>query len=233
MPNFARGAFARLTPDCHWSSGYVQVGLLLVWMGLAIALRLHNLTLKPLWTDEFSTLVFGLGHNFAPIPLNQVIDTSTLLAPVQPTPDTTMADAAKALLTESNHPPLYFMLAHGWMHLFPTTPEGYVSVWGARSLSVLFGVLAVPALYVAGWVGFRSRVIAHLAAALMAVSPFGIYLAQEARHYTLTVLWIIVSLICLMKAVQYQQDQKPLPYPVVLLWIGANGLGMASHYFFA
>jgi len=43
----------------------------------------------------------------------------------------------------------------------------------------------------AGW--FRSRLVGQIAAAMMAVSPYGIYLAQEARHYTLAILLIIAS----------------------------------------
>lgn len=213
--------------------------IVMIWMLLAGMLRCHNLTLKPLWTDEFSTLVFGMGQSFQSVPLNQPIDTATLLAPVQAlssTLPTTMVDAATHLMRESNHPPLYFMLTHQWVPVFPSQADAqsaYISLWGARSLSVLFGVLAVPAMYLAGWVSFRRRAIAHLSAALMAVSPFGVYLAQDARHYTLTAVWMILSLIGLVQAVRYSRDQKPLPVPVVFGWIIVNGLGMASHYFFA
>ena len=231
MPDFVRTFRTRLKSRQLHRFALGQIALLLGWMLLASVLRLHHLTLKPLWTDEFSTLVFGLGHSFKTVPLNQIIDANTLLAPIRPTLDTTMADAARQLLTESNHPPLYFMLTHNWTRLFPN-PEGYVSIWGARSLAVVFGVLAVPAMYLAGWSAFRSRVVAHLAAALMAVSPFGIYLAQDARHYTLTVVWMILSLTCLMQAVRHIHNQKPLPFTTVILWILVNGLGMASHYFF-
>ncbi len=38
----------------------------------------------------------------------------------------------------------------------------------------------------------------QLAAAMMATSPFGICLAQEARHYTLAILWVITSIGCLV-----------------------------------
>ncbi len=232
MPKFARSTAAHWNLAPLWKSAAGSLVLLCGWMLLAGLLRGHHLMLKPLWTDEFSTLVFGIGNRFQTVPLNQVMDAERLLAPVQPASDATMADAARHLLTESNHPPLYFMLTQAWTGLFPN-PDGYVSVWGARSLSALLGVLAVPAMYLAGWVSFRRRAIAHLSAALMAVSPFGIYLAQDARHYTLTVVWMILSLTCLVQAIRDSQKQQPLPVPVVLGWIGVNGLGMASHYFFA
>ncbi len=217
----------------------------LAWMAIATLLRFHNLTFKPLWTDEMSTLVFSLGHSFREIPLGRAIAPETLLAPLEYTPETSPFDAAQQLLTESNHPPLYFMLTHAWLHLWHSLKVGlgglgllsassleYVSVWDARSLSAVAGVAAVPAIYGLGWLAFRSRTVAHLAAALMAVSPFGIYLAQDARHYTLAVVWMIGSLACLIVAIRALRDQKPLPIPIVFAWIGVNGLGMATHYFF-
>lgn len=219
----------------------------LAWMAIAALLRFDNLALKPLWTDEISTLVFALGHSFQAVPLGQAIASDTLLAPLQYTSDTSPLDAAQRLLNESNHPPLYFMLTHGWLHLWHSlgvTMSGlrgsqmtvssphYVSVWGARSLSALAGAAAVPAMYGLGRLVCRSRQGAHLAAALMAVSPFGVYLAQDARHYTLAVLWMIGSLACLVIAMRCLREQKPMPLPVVLAWIGVNGLGIATHYFF-
>jgi uncharacterized membrane protein len=66
----------------------------------------------------------------------------------------------------------------------------------------------------------------------MAVSPYGIYLAQEARHYTLAVLWVIASLSCLIVAGRSLRDQKLLPLLVGIAWVGVNALGMATHYFF-
>ncbi|MGB7414632.1 MAG: hypothetical protein WA902_10525, partial [Thermosynechococcaceae cyanobacterium] len=58
--------------------------LLLVITALGIGLRLFNLTGKPPWTDEFATLVFGLGPSFKTIPLDQVITSEVLLRPLVP-----------------------------------------------------------------------------------------------------------------------------------------------------
>jgi uncharacterized membrane protein len=74
--------------------------------------------------------------------------------------------------------------------------------------------------------------VANLAAAMMAVSPFGIFLAQEARHYSLGILWVIASVCCLVVALQHLQRDTPLPIWLILCWVGVNSLGMATHYFF-
>ncbi|NEP41463.1 MAG: hypothetical protein F6K35_20435, partial [Okeania sp. SIO2H7] len=135
------------------------------------------------------------------------------------------------LLGEDNHPPLYFVLNHLWFKLFTTDGE-LVSLWVGRSLSAIFGVIAIPAIFGLGCLAF-SPLIGHIAAALMAISPYGIYLAQESRHYTLTILWIIASVTCLTAIMPYLQKRKIFPIWLGLLWVIINSLGISTHYFFA
>lgn len=204
--------------------------LLLVWIAIATTLRLTHLTTKPLWADEFSTLVFSLGNSYRTIPLDQPLSLAALLQPLQPDPAANVGSVVHHLLNESNHPPLFFVLTHLWLKLF--APEnGLVSLWAARAFSVLWGVMAVPAVFSFGWLALRSRLIGHIAAAIMAVSPFGIYLAQEARHYTLAIVWILASLACLVVATQHLTTGRKLPLWLCLIWILVNALGIATHYF--
>jgi uncharacterized membrane protein len=197
-----------------------------------MGLRLTNLTAKPPWTDEFSTLVFSLGNSFLPVPLNQPIAIDVLLQPLQPQTGATIQDVLTHLFSESNHPPLYFVLTHLWLKLFPTQAD-LVSLWGARSLAAIFGAISIPAIYGLSWLAFRSRLVSHLAAAIMAISPYGIFLAQEARHYTLAILWVIASLACLVVATRRIHKRNQLPIWLAFAWIGINALGVATHYFFA
>lgn len=178
----------------HW-------GFLLVSIAIGFGLRFANLDAKPPSSIEISTLGFSLGHGFLEIPLDRAIALKTLLTPLQFESTTNSSDVIGRLLNESNHPPFYFVLTHLWLKLFSTEGET-ASLWAARSLSALFGVASIPAMFGLGWLAFRSRIVAHIAAALMAVSPYGIYLAQEARHYTLSILWIIASLCCLVEAMR-------------------------------
>jgi len=208
-----------------------QLLLLLLWTAIAFILRFANLDSKPLWTDEFSTLVFSLGNSFRRVPIDRVIDLSTLLQPLQLGSDADTADVLRHLLLESNHPPVYFMLAHWWMRLFGPTEDSLV--WIGRALPALLGVISVPAIYFLGKFAFSSRLVGQCAAAMMAVSPYGIYLAQEARHYTLGILLVIASLFCLALTAKKLQQRAPLPIWAVLLWVVVNCLGLAVHYFFA
>ncbi|MEG4890995.1 glycosyltransferase family 39 protein [Microcoleus sp. F8-D3] len=207
-----------------------QLFLLFMWTAIAFILRFANLDSKPLWTDEFSTLVFSLGNSFRGVPIDRAIDLSTLLQPLQLRPDAGTADVLRNLLLESNHPPVYFLVAHWWMQLFEPTEDSLV--WIGRALPALLGVISVPAIYFLGKFAFSSRLVGQCAAAMMAVSPYGIYLAQEARHYTLGILLVIASLFCLTLAVKKLQNRAPMPVWAVLLWVVVNCLGIAVHYFF-
>lgn len=215
----------------RWSRRHSsQLWLLIVWIAIGAVLRFANLAAKSPWTDEFATLVFSLGHSFETIPLDQLITIDQLLEPLQP--DTsTLSDVARYLSTEDVHPPLYFGLAHLWLQLF--APEsGLVSLWAARALPALLGVLSIPAMYGLGLLTLRSHLIAQLAAAFMAVSPYGVYLAQEARHYTISIVWVIASLACCGMALRCIQRQRPLAWMAVLAWVIVNSLGVATHFFF-
>lgn len=205
---------------------------LLVWIVLGLGLRLVRLTAQPPWTDECATLTFSLGNSFLGVPLDRPISADTLLQPLHVNPAAGVADVVGHLMSESTHPPIYFALAHGWMRLFPSD-GGLVNLWAARSLPALLGVAAIPLTYTFAWLAFRSRRIAQVAAALMAVSPFGVFLAREARHYTLAIVLLLVSLSCWIVAVRAWQQRSPLSIPTALTWVATNAIGMAVHYFFS
>lgn len=223
--------------------------LLLLWLLIGTVLRLTNLAAKPAWTDEFCTLVFSLGNSFRSVPLDQVITLDVLLQPLQPNPNAGVTDVLKNLLSESNHPPLYFILAHWWMQLWQTDAVGLASIWAARSLSAILGAASIPAIYGLSKLAFGSPLVSNLAAAMMAVSPYGIFLAQEARHYTLAILWVIASVSCLIVAIRRiysphklsferareaeKQDGRSLPVWLIASWIIINFLGISTHYFFS
>ena len=203
---------------------------LLVWFAIALTIRLTHLAAKPAWMDEVATTLFSLGNVSRLIPLNQIISLEQILRPLQITPGATAGDVVLHLLAEDNHPPTYFVLAHWWMSLFPGD-HGYASLWAERALPAIFGALAVPATYLLGWLSFRSRSVGSICAALMAVSPFSVFLSQEARHYSLAILAVIGSLCCFVVAVRALQQRQPVSWRVVLIWVTINVLGLTIHYF--
>lgn len=206
--------------------------LLLIWILLGAFLRFSHLAAKPPWADEWATLVFSLGNSFLTVPLENIISLDTLMQPLQLKDDLSLGDVVDNLLSESTHPPVYFVLTHLWIKLF-STQGGLVSITVARSLSALLGVMAIPAIFALSNLVAESLVFCQIAAALMAFSPYGVYLAQETRHYTLAILLIMASVACLLVAIKCLKKKQALPLKIVLFWIVINSLGVATHYFFA
>jgi mannosyltransferase len=90
-------------------------------------------------------------------------------------------------------PPLYYVLLHFWIQVVGTS-EG-----GARSLSLVFALLTVPAAWWAGRAVFDARV-GWIAAVVAALDPFLTQYAQEARMYSLVVLLGIPATACFLRA---------------------------------
>ncbi|WP_310410368.1 hypothetical protein [Chamaesiphon sp. OTE_8_metabat_110] len=212
---------------------------LLIWTLLGAGLRFANLEGKPPWADEFRTLVLTVGNSFKSVPLNRVIDIQTLLAPLIPHPQVVLSKIIERVSIEDRQPPIYFGLAALWMQLFPPH-GGLVSLWGARALPALIGTLTIPCGYIWSYLTFgtrpedapTARSIANFTAAMLAVSPYGVFIAQEARHYSLASLWTIVSINCLAIACRHLVSRQNLPLWPIAVWVSANILGMGTHYLF-
>lgn len=93
------------------------------------------------------------------------------------------------------HPPLYYFILHYWVTLFGTSEVA------VRLLSVLFGVLAIPMIYLVGRQLFDEKV-GLVAAFILAFSSFNIYYSQEARMYSLMVLLALLSMYFFLRFLQ-------------------------------
>ena len=93
------------------------------------------------------------------------------------------------------HPPLYYYLLKASLWILPDTE------FGLRFVSVLcsLGALAVMMNFVYWRWGHRAACYVGL---LVAVSPFDIYYAQEARMYALLVFWYVLAFTELVAALE-------------------------------
>ncbi|MBD2182672.1 glycosyltransferase family 39 protein [Aerosakkonema funiforme] len=201
---------------------------LAIAFALGITLRFWHLDFKPLWLDEVITALITLGRSYSDVPVEVVFPISRLPEIFTFNSAATCPEIARTLATQSTHPPLFFCLMHAWVAKFGTQYSALRMV--LRSLPALFGVGAIAAIYWLNRVAF-SRPTGLMAAALMAVSPFGLYISQEARHYTLPVLLITLSLLVLIQIQQDIQQQKLRPI-VWFSWVAINTTGLYVHYFY-
>jgi len=190
---------------------------------IGAVLRFWNLDAKPLWMDEVITAIFSMGRNYFEVPLEQFFSVSALDQLFQLKP-TTCANIAQTVSVQSVHPPLFFCWLHQWLQWVPGD-----WVWQLRSLSAIAGIAAIALVYGLNQAAFSPGAGA-IAGLVMSVSPFAVYLSQEARHYTIPMLFVIVSL---MGLIRIQQDllQQKRSLNVWMGWTVVNGVGFYVHYF--
>jgi 4-amino-4-deoxy-L-arabinose transferase-like glycosyltransferase len=123
-----------------------------------------------------------------------------------------------AIVTADGLPPLYNLLLQGWLKL-TGTPEA------ARWLSVLLGMLAIPAMYQLGRRVGGER-LGQLSALLLAISPIHIWYSQEVRAYP---LFILTTVVALWRYEVARQSDRAADWA----WYGAAAVvGLYSHYYF-
>ncbi len=123
-----------------------------------------------------------------------------------------------ALLSDGVHPPGYYFLLRESVALFGA------SEFALRFLSVVAGTLAVPLMVRLGRALGNDR-WGLAAGLLLALNPFALWYAQEARMYSL--------LLCLTVAASYA-FWKLVTRPTPARWVGlalVSALSFAIHYF--
>ncbi|MFB0538264.1 MAG: glycosyltransferase family 39 protein [Anaerolineae bacterium] len=141
---------------------------------LAFALRVYQLDAKSIWFDESHSL------NRASLDLLSIASGKQIWGDM--------------VSQDRTHVPFYFFLLHFLIKLAGD------SDFTLRFLSVIFGVLTVPLIYIMGKKLGYPRV--GLWAALLATfSPFYLWYSQEARMYTLLVFLGLLSVYCLLRAI--------------------------------
>jgi uncharacterized membrane protein len=115
-------------------------------------------------------------------------------------------------------PPLYYVVGWLWAQVFGT------GEFGLRLLSALAGIATVPVAYLLG-LELRGRRAGILAAALVAVNPMLVWYSQEARAYSLLVLFGSVAALYFVRALERGGRRE------VVGWGVASALALATHYF--
>lgn len=106
------------------------------------------------------------------------------------------------------HPPLYYLL----IHLLMNVHHSYLV---PRFVSVLAGTLSIPVLYALGSRMF-DRGVGVVAATLLAVSPFHFWFSDDGRSYELAGLFVLLSYVCLFRALDRPRNALWLAYTAAL-----------------
>jgi mannosyltransferase len=124
----------------------------------------------------------------------------------------------QALLSDGVHPPLFYFLLRGAIALFGR------SEFALRFPSTIFGVLAVPLIYVAG-ARYFSREHGLLSALMLSLSPFHLWYSQETRMYTIVMALGLAAMFLFLRNLQEEGRGKWIAFAL------ASALAYLTNYF--
>ncbi|MBD0264676.1 MAG: glycosyltransferase family 39 protein, partial [Tolypothrix sp. Co-bin9] len=190
--------------------------LLIILLTLGVLFRFVNLDKKIYWHDENFTSLRVSGYTEAEVVQQvfngQVIAVQDLQKYRYPNFNKNLLDTINSLaLEEPQHPPLYYVLVRVWMQLF----GNQVAI--TRSLSALISLLAFPFIYWLCLELFNSSLVGWIAVALIAVSPFHVLYAQEAREYSLWTVTILASSAALLRSLRLNTKSSWTLYVVTIV----------------
>jgi hypothetical protein len=102
------------------------------------------------------------------------------------------------------HPPLYYLMLHPWQWLAGE------SAWAMRFAGVMASTLAVAVFYTLAQQTLRRPAYTLPAAALLAINPLQIWLAQDIRSYPFMTLLGLLSSWLLWLALHHSSHQSPI-----------------------
>lgn len=193
-----------LATDAGWGRWRVPA-YLLMGGALVVGLVLRFVTRSPLWLDE------ALSVNIASLPVGQI----------------------GPALRHDGHPPLYYVLLHGWITVLD---DGQ---WTVRAFSGLWSLALFPLVWVAARrVGGRR--VAVYAVVLLALSPFAIRYGTETRMYAMVSVLVVAGWLLADDALRRPTLARLAGLAAVVglvcwthywaLWfLGAAALGLVLH----
>ncbi len=104
------------------------------------------------------------------------------------------------------------------------------SALALRFPSVIFGILSVVAIYLVGLRLF-SKGEALISAALLAVLRFPVFYSQDARSYSMMLLFTLVSSYFLISVIEELREDSKVRIPTAIKYIASATVLAYSHYF--
>lgn len=193
-------------------TGLRQTGLrffFIIVLVIGIFFRFVNLDVKAYTGDETLTSLRIAGYTWKEV-TDQVFDGRVITIEdlrkyQRPNSEKGLVDTVTSL-ADDVHMPLYFAMARLWVQGFGNT----VAV--TRSLSAVVSLLVFPCIYWLCLELFESSLTGWIAIALVAVSPFHVVYAQDARPYSLWTVTILLSSIALLRAMRIKTRRSWIVY---------------------
>ena len=214
-----------MTPRSNPRGPAATVVLVVALLLLGAWFRVHDLGDKLVWHDEIATVHMVAGTTIdewkTALYTGEVVDVADVQRFQRLNRDRSVLDAVSELAQhDPQHPPTYYVLAAAWVRV---VGEG---IGRLRMLSVLGSLLGLWAMYALCWELSLSRRVAWIGTAALAVSPFFVLYAQEAREYSLWASLILASNAALLRAIR-ATSAEGIPHGA---WAAYGLLTVASLY---
>lgn len=210
----------KLSSTCQFN--WLKI-FIIVTLVIGIFFRFTNIGTKFYWNDEIFSSLRVSGYTISEVEkilLNgKVIDIKDLDKYQGINHEKGFIDSIKSVAIEEGHPPLYYLILRFWSQCFGSSVETM------RSLSAVISLLTFPCIYWLCQELFKSSFVGWISIALMAVSPFFVLYAQEARNYSLWTVTIIILSAALLRAMRLRTNLSWGIYAVTLI------LGLYTHLF--
>lgn len=175
------------------------LSLLIISISIGVLFRFCNLDKKIYWYDEVFTSIRASGYTEKDAVLSLTQDGIISADEIQRFQhikiNSSSSDTINSLATEDpQHTPFFYLLSRYWIKWFGESPTS------TRGLSAIISLLVFPFLFWLSYELFGSTSPAWYASALVAVSPYHVQYAQEAREYSLWTVAILFSSAALLRA---------------------------------
>jgi uncharacterized membrane protein len=165
-----------------------------------IFFRICNIDKNFFWVDEVHTALWISGYQLPEIKTlleDKTIHAEDILKFQFINSDRDLLKTIEVLKkADPQHPPLYYVSVRLWSQVFGD------SIWWIRSFSVVASVISLFLIYYMCRELFREYKASLMAVLLVAVSPFHVFYAKEARQYSLLMLIIVLSNIAFLRALR-------------------------------
>lgn len=183
------------------NSSKVLKFLIIAVLVIGIVLRFVNIDRKVYWGDEVMTSVRISGYTFKEIKQDTFKDRVITIQDLQKfqkiNPEKDVTDTIGGVAREEPQlSPLYFLILRFWAEFFGD------SVGSIRTFSASISLFVFPCIYWLCLELFESSLVGWIGMALIAVSPFHILYAQEARMYSFWTVTVLLSSAALLRAMR-------------------------------
>jgi uncharacterized membrane protein len=177
--------------------------------------------------DELSTFLSATGHlgeyralrEVNSFPAGEWVPASEWQRFLQPESGRGLKKIAQDLSYWDIHPPLYFFLFYGWLHIFAANQW-----WVGASLNLVFTLGAAVILFHFAKQITNNRLSAFLAVVIWVLSPVFLRAAFLARQYVLLTFWTVLITWILFRFLAASSAKEKLVYLIGLVIVSLAGL---------